>query len=226
MRITKLLIIGVLAGALGLVGCGDSGSTGGTGGTAGSGGSGGSGGSAGSGGTVPVCGEGESIDESFTTDEGLVNCDGLGVIDVPIGVVLAAKADVIDGETDVDVQAQFIIDEDTVAALGALVQEALIGESSADVADSEGDGVVNVPATVPCSLDFTADSNDSGNAGPVVVTTPVQTAAWTAIDGSIVVEAVEMTFAITAPVPLTLSTAGTDPACVWEVMPTVTLEAL
>ncbi len=223
MKITKLLIIGVLAGALGLVGCGDTGGSGGSGGSAGSGGEGGEGGS---GGTLPVCGEGESIDESFTTGEGSVTCDGLGVIEVPIDIVLAAKAELIDGETDVDVRVQFILDEDTVARLGALVQQATIGEASADVADSEGDGPVNVPATAPCSLDFTADTNDSGNPGPIMVTTPVQTAAWTAIDGSIVVEAVEMTFAITDPVPLTLSTAEPDPACVWDVMPTVTLQAL
>ncbi len=229
MRITKLMVIGVLAGTLGLVGCGD-GETiadGGNGGTAGSGGSAGSGGEGGTGGTVEACGAGESIDESFTTAEGLVDCNALGVIDVPIGVVLAAKAEVVDGETEVQVQVQFIIDEDTVGDLGALVQQALIGEASADVDDVDGDGnaLVNVPAVTPCSVDFTLDSDDNGTPGPVLVTTPVLTSIWTAVDGSIVLEAVEMDFAISQPVPLPLSTREPDPACTWTVMPTVTLTA-
>ena len=228
MRITKLMVIGVLAGTLGLVGCGDeSSSTGGSGGSGGIAGAGGSGGgAAGSGGTgtPDVCGDGESIDESFTTAEGSVTCDALGVIEVPIGVVLAAKADVVDGANDVEVQVQFVIDEDTVASLGALVTEALIGEASADVDDSERSGAVNVAATVPCSVDFTVDTDDNGNPGPVIVTTPVQTASWTAIDGSIVVEAVDMTFEIAQPVPLALSTKEPDAACLWELAPVVVLE--
>jgi hypothetical protein len=220
LRITKLIVIGVLTGTLGVVGCGDDDTSGG-----GSGGAGGAGGAGGQEPPPPVCGAGESIDESFTTGEGLADCNGLDVISVPISVVLAAKADVIDGETDVDVQVQFIISEETVGDLGALVQEALIGEASADVDDDQGGGVVNVPATVPCSVDFTDDPDDNGAAGPIVVTTPVKTAAWTAIDGSIVVEAVEMTFGIVQPVALPLSTAGDNPACTWDTVPTVTLEA-
>jgi hypothetical protein len=106
-----------------------------------------------------------------------------------------------------------------------LVQQALIGESSADVDEVGGDSPTNVPATVPCTADFTVDTNDNGSPGPVVVTTPAVVAAWTAVDGSIVLEAVDMTFAIIQPVPLTLSTAGMDAACTWVEQPTVTLTA-
>lgn len=237
MKFMKLVLIGVLAGTLGLVGCdSDSGGEAGSGGTAGTGGTAGSGGSTGGtgggtggtggGGDPMACGAGESVDESYTTDEGSVDCDALGVITVPITIVLAAQADSVDGETDVNVQAQIIISEETVGDLGALVQTALIGEASADVADSEGDGTVNVAATVPCTVDFTDDPDDNDTPGPITVTTPVTTAVWTAIDGSIVVEAVDLTFQITQPVPLPLSTKGENPACTWVDMPSVTLPAI
>jgi hypothetical protein len=117
--------------------------------------------------------------------------------------------------TDFDVQVQFTIDAATVETLGGLVSTAEIGESSADVDDSTGGGSVNVPATVPCTVDFSVP-------GDLVVTTPVQAGAWTAADGSVVLEAMDMTFAITQPVPLTLSTTGATPACTWVTMPTVT----
>jgi hypothetical protein len=223
----KLVLIGVLAGTLGLVGCGDDGSSNGTGGTAGSGGSAGSGGEGGSGG-VQACGEGESIDQSFVIDTGTASCNGLDVITVPIEVVLAANAEApLDGETSVDVQVSLNMSEETVAQLGALgVQQATIGEASADVDEVGGSNPVNVPATVPCEVDFTADPDDNGAAGPIEVPTPVQTAMWTAVDGSIVIEAVDITFAITAPVPLNLSTAGAMPACTWEQKPSVTLPAM
>ena len=218
MRISKLMVIAALTGTLGLVGCGDDSSTtpGGTGGTAGSGGAGG-------GAILEACGAGVSLDESFASDEGLATCNALMTIDVPIGVVLAAAPmGDITGEVDFDVQAQFIIDEATVARLGALVQTATIEETSADVADAGGNDPINVPATVPCTVDFTEDTDNNGMAGPIVVTAPITVAAWTAVDGSIVLEATEMTFAILDPVPLTLSTAGPNPACVWDSVPTLT----
>ena len=222
MRTTKLVVIGVLAGTLGLVGCGDDATSGGgSGGTAGSGGSGGV--------EAPACGEGESIDASFTTAEGSVTCNGLDVIVVPIGVVLAAKpmGDVsADQATDFEVQVQFVIDEDAVAELGAFVQVAEISESSSDVDDGDAVNAVNVPATVPCTVDFTADPDDNGTAGPIVVTAPVVMAAWTAIDGSIVLQAAEMTFDIARPVALALSTKDKDNGdpgdCTWITNPTLT----
>lgn len=171
------------------------------------------------------CGEGESIDDSFTTGVGAVACDALGVISIPIGVTLAARPmGPIAGETDFEVRAQQTLDEDTVGDLGALVQRATIGESWTDVDEIGGSDPVKVAATVPCQVDFSDDPDDNGSPGPVVIATPVATSAWTAIDGSIVLEAVDMTFTISQPVPLTLSTTGADPACVWVMRPRVTFE--
>jgi hypothetical protein len=173
------------------------------------------------------CGEGESIDDSFTTRVGAVICDGLGVITIPIEVTLAAKPlGPIAGEVDFEVRAQQTLDEDTVGDLGALVQRATIGESTTDVDEVGGSDPVEVAATVPCQVDFSDDPDDNGLPGPVVITTPVATSAWTAIDGSIVLEAVDMTFTISQPVPLTLSTTGADPACVWVTRPILTFEGL
>ena len=87
-RFGKLVLMGVLAGTLGLVGCSsdDGGSGGGTGGTPGTGGMGGSGGTPSTGGTggtppnVEACGAGQEIDGSYATSTGSVSCDALGVI--------------------------------------------------------------------------------------------------------------------------------------------------
>ena len=216
-RTSKLVLIGVLAGTLGLIGCSDDGGgagAAGTGGTAGSGGTAGGGG-AGGGGEVGACGAGESIDDSYTTGTGSVTCNGLDVITVPIELVLAAKSGAVDGETDVDVRVSLNLSEETVDSLGNLVQEAVIGEASADVDDSEGGNLTNLAAEAPCTVDFTG--------GAVDVVTPATVAAWTAVDGSIVLEIVDITFAITQPVPLTLTTKGAEPACTFVTTPTVTL---
>jgi len=224
-RFGKLVLIGVLTGTLGLIGCSDdsgsagsagSGGSGGSGGSAGGGGSTGGGGEGGEGGGIAACGAGETIDDSYTTGAGSVTCDGLGVITVPIELVLAAKSDTPDGETAVDVRVSLNLSEDTVATLGGLVSEALIGEASADVGDVPLSAAVNVAATVPCTIDFS-------QGGPIEVVTPADLAAWTAIDGSIVLEIVDITFAIAQPVPLTLTTKGDDAACTFVETPQVVL---
>lgn len=215
-RFLKLIVVGMLAGTLGIVGCGDDETTGtGGGGTGGAGGDGGQGGSA----SAPACGEGESLDETFTTDTKLVTCSGMGVIDVPFNVTLAVKpmGDIIDGtSTDYEVQVEFEISEATVDSLGGFVQTAGIGESSTDVDDGEEGTSVNVPATVPCSVDFTEDTDDNGAAGPVIVTTPVVTQAWTATAEGVQLNGRDITLDIASPLPLPLSTKGEDPQCAWD----------
>jgi len=178
---------------------------------------------------VPVCGEGESIADGVPTNTATVTCLPLGgAATVPIEITLAAQPQgEIGGETDFDVQMQFTLTEETVAMLGGFgVGVAEIGDSSADVTDGQSDPV-NVAASVPCGVDFTADPDDNGTPGPIVVTTPVEAAAWTDVDGSIVLEALDMTFDIVTPVPLQMSTkdkANGDPGdCSWnnDVVPTL-----
>jgi hypothetical protein len=178
--------------------------------------------------TGPTACNSEDIDANFTVDEGSVTCDALGTVTVPIGVVLGAKpmGDPTDPSNDFEVQAQLVIDEDTVDTLGSFgVTVATIGDASAEVDSVPASNEVNVPADTPCTVDFTVDSNDSGAAGPVVVTTTVETAAWTDVDGSVVLEATEVTFIITAPVAITLSTKGDAAECTWVKHPTVSFDS-
>ena len=223
-RLARLGLIGVLVGALGLIGCGDDdtpSNTGGSGGSAGSGGSGGSAGDGGNGGSPPVmeCGEGEEIDDSYTTATGLVECDGLGVLTVPIEVTLAAKTDGAPaGDAEVDTRIQLTLSEETVELIrNTGVTAAPVAEASADVADNPETLVVNVATPVPCEVDFTIE-------GPLNLTTPQVIQTWPAIDGSIVLVATDITLNIPEPVPLVLSTKEPNPACVWMEMPTITLE--
>jgi hypothetical protein len=225
-RFAKILLISALAGTLGLVGCSDDGGDGGSAGSGGSGGTAGGNGGGGNGGQPPdiaECGEGEEIDDSYTIDAGEVSCDALGAVVVPIQVRLGAKSGEVADDTDVDVRVSLDLDEDTVASLGALVQFAVLGEASGEVSDVPETASANVAATTPCSVDFTADSNDNGTPGPLLVTTPAVVQTWPAVDGSIVVEVSDITFEISSPVPLTLTTAGEDAPCEWVTNPTVTL---
>ncbi len=226
-RFGKLLLVGVLASTLGLIGCSDD--DGGTGGSAGTGGTAGGGGTGGDeppavdcpqdGNASDICGAGEEIDDTYTASQGSVTCDGLGVIEVPINIILAAKSGTPDGPTEVDTRVQLVIEEVTVEELGQLVQTAVIGQASGIVDQVGGsDDPLQVCATTPCTVDFETPQD-------VVVTTPATVGLWTAVDGSIEIEVTDITFAIDTPVPLTLSTAGSDPACTWDgdVKPSVTL---
>jgi hypothetical protein len=172
------------------------------------------------------CGEGESIGAGFVTDVGAVNCDVLGVLTIAIEVVLAAKSlGPIGGDTDFEVQAQQVLDEETVGVLAPLINQAMLGASWTNVDETGGTDPANVAAMVPCEVDFTDDPDSNGTPGPVVITTPVATATWTAIDGSVVIEAVDIEFAMTQPVPLVLATGGSDPSCTWITRPRVVFDA-
>ncbi|MEL6760657.1 MAG: hypothetical protein AAFP04_09660 [Myxococcota bacterium] len=166
-----------------------------------------------------ACDEGAGLDAGLEVASAVVNCNGLDVITVPIDVVLAARprtSVVVGGPTEVDVQVQLTLSEATVEELDALVDTSEIGEASADLDAGEGSESINVSAATPCEVDFSADADDNGMVGPIVVTTPIVTQAWTEVDGTLTVRAPDMVFDITRPVPLRLTTKGTMPACVWD----------
>ncbi len=166
-----------------------------------------------------ACDESPGLDAGLEVASAVVNCNGLDVITVPIDVVLAARprtAVVVGGPTEVDVQIQLTLGEATVEELDALVDTSEIGEASADVDAGDGTESINVPAASPCQVDFSADADDNGRVGPIVVTTPIVTQAWTEVDGTLTVRAPDMVFDITRPVPLRLTTKGTMSACVWD----------
>jgi hypothetical protein len=175
-----------------------------------------------------LCGAGRTIDTGgFSTAVGTVSCDALGVITVPFRATLAARP--VGGAinagvpTEFQVQIELAMDEDTVENLGALVAEALIGESWAVVEEAVRHQPVSVQEVpTPCGVDFSRDTNNNGTPGPVEIATPIITAAWTESAGSITLQLTEMTFMMTQPVPLPLSTAGNNPACVFETVPSLT----
>lgn len=176
----------------------------------------------------PTCGADATLDPTATSDTQLLNCDGLGVIDVPIEVTLSAKplgAVSSGASTDFEVQVALVLNETIVGTLGGLVSDATIGEASADVGDGMVDSI-NIAATVPCDVDFTVDSDNNMMAGPVVVATPTVTQTYTESGGRIELQAPDVTFAISSPPPLMLTTKGDSPACVWDAdVPTISFAA-
>lgn len=208
----------------------DSGGDGGSGGVSGVGGAGGFrgeagvdggfGGEGGVGGGLIRCGDGQSLDDSFTIDVGSATCDGLGVVEVGILVRLAARptSTLMEGEeTFFEVQAELELTEDTVETLGGLLTTAEVGEASIDVDDDEGGASINVAADGPCTIDFT-------QGGAIDIATPVGVQRWTAGASGVTLQGTDLTFEILSPVPLFLSTKGVSPQCVWDEVPVVTFD--
>ena len=173
------------------------------------------------------CGADRTIDPAFSSSVGSIVCDLLGVITVPMRVTLAARPmnDTINvgAPTTFALQIELAIEEDSVVDLGALIQTAAIGESSADVGDASGSGATTVAeAPVPCDVSFVQDTNDNGMPGPVEIVTPIAAASWSESEGSITLEITDVIFRISEPVPLTLTTSGIDPPCLFDTVPSLT----
>ncbi len=56
----------------------------------------------------------------------------------------------------------------------------------------------------------------------VYYTTEAGAAVWTAVDGSITVEATEMSFRLVSAVEVAVSTGGANPSCTWVEVPRLT----
>ena len=212
MRMTKLMVLGVLAGTLGLVGCGDSATSGGTAGSGGSGGSGGQGGSGG-GEPLPACSEGP-LAETGQTGSGALSC----VATLPFDLTLSFNATPVNplqqGSNNFDLQIEVVIDAATVnevldLAPGVVADvAAVMGTVNATMGDNNPTPVDIVDQGVPCALAFQRDT-------PAVVVTTVSQGSWTLDNGG----TLELTLgAITQEVvalgiPVTLTTEGDDPSC-------------
>jgi hypothetical protein len=130
------------------------------------------------------------IEAGFQQDTKTVACvDTItGTFDVPIDITLAAQPTngLAEGENDFDMQIVFTITEETISGLlGDVVEIATIGESSSDVASDNVDDTMLVKvseAPVPCTVDFTADPDNNGMAGPINIVTPVTTGTFTVAD--------------------------------------------
>lgn len=216
MNTTKLLIIGVLAGTLGLVGCGDSGTTGGTGGDAGSGGSGGSGGTEP---PPPACDSGPLTETDDTmTGEGALACVATLPFGLTIKLAATPTAPIQEGSNDFDLQVEIAIDAETVNTVVDLAQEVTLNSSVSTVNATEGDSDPTpfdvVDAAVPCTLALVEDQ-------AAVMVTTISSNSWTLDDGgalTLTLETVtQLVEALGIPVVLTteddVPSPGDEPSC-------------
>jgi len=213
MRTSKLVVMAVLTGTLGLVGCGDDASTtDGTGGTAGTGGSGGEGGV---GGSEPpaACGAGPLMMTADTmVGEGALDCEQI----IPFGLVirLAATptAPVQAGANEFDLQVEVAIDAETVNTVVGLAEEITITSSVSTINATAGDSDPTPfdldDGSVPCSLSFVRDE-------AAVMVTTIETNSWTLDDGDTLTLTFEALTELVEAVGqlVELSTEGAEPSC-------------
>jgi len=210
MRITKLMVIGVLAGTLGLVGCGGDSSTAGTGGTGGTAGGGGSGGTEP---PPPACDSGPLTETADTmVGEGALACVATLPFDLTIKLAATPKAAIAEGANDFDLQVEVTIDATTVNTVVGLAQEVTVNSSISTVNATAGDSDPTpfdvVDAVVPCTLALVRDQD-------ATMVTTISANSWTLDDGgtlTLTLEAVtQLVNAVGIDVELT--TEGDEPSC-------------
>ena len=213
MRISKLMVIAVLTGTLGLVGCGDDSSTtpDGTGGTAGSGGSGGEGGAGGMQ-MLTACSEGP-LAETGQTGTAALACVATLPFDISVSFNATPTAPLQAGANTFELQLAVAIDADTVNSVIDLASSVDVTDVrstiDATLGDSDPTPVETVDQGVPCTLTFEADTD-------AVIVTTVSEGTWNLDEGGTLeltldslTQAVE---ALGLPVVLTTE-GGTDATC-------------
>ena len=209
----KLVLIGVLAGALGLVGCGDDATSGGgTGGTAGTGGTGGTGGSE----PLEACSEGP-LAETGQTGTGALECEQGLPFALSLRFNATPREPLQAGANTFDLQIEVAIAADTVDSVLAISPgitgidvTGVEGTIDATMGDSDPTPVVVVDEGVPCLLTFEEST-------PAVLVTTVSEGTWNLDDGGTLELTLDaVTQAVTAiGLQVVLTTEGDDPACVF-----------
>ncbi len=207
-RISKLFLLAVLSGTLGLVGCGDDATTpaGGSGGTAGTGGTGGS--------EPPAaCDAGPlTTTEDTVIGEGELACVATLPFGLTIKLAATPKAPIENGTNEFDLQVEVAIDAETVNSVVDLAQEVTVNSSittiNATAGDSDPTPFDLEDAAVPCTLALVRDE-------AAVMVTTVDASSWTLDDGgtlTLTFEALtELVEAVS--IPVELSTEGDEPSC-------------
>lgn len=220
MRLSKLVLIGVLAGTLGLVGCGDDGTESGTGGNgSGGSGSGGSGGSAGTGGTagtggsgmLEACSEGP-LAQTGETGMGALSCVATLPFDLTVRFNATPTGTLQEGENEFDLQLELAIAADTINTIVDLASEATLDGAMASINATAGDSNPTpqeiVDEAVPCELSFVRDTD-------TVVVTTVSQGTFTLDEGTTLELTLEsITQEVEAlGIPVVLTTEGDQPSC-------------
>jgi len=205
MKFMRLVLIGMLAGALGLVGCGDDATSDvGTGGTAGSGGTGGSE-------PLEACSEGP-LAETGQTGTGALACVATLPFDLSLRFNATPREPLQAGANTFDLQIEVAIDADTVDTVIGLAPGADVtsveGTIDATVGDSDPTPVVVNDEGVPCLLTFEESA-------PAVIVTTVSEGTWNLDDGgTLELTLGAVTQAVTAlNIPVVLTTEGDEPSC-------------
>lgn len=164
---------------------------------------------------------------------GSVACRSFSGEDSPMFevVVSARPLGRIGAETTFEVQAQLVHPEDLVIQYIDIadLENAVLADAAVYLDQVNGSSPTMLAVDAPCELDYSRDPDEDGTPGPVVMTTETATAVWTAVDGSITVEATDIAFRLAQPLEVHVSTDpsayGTpvaDPGCTWLEVPRLT----
>lgn len=155
---------------------------------------------------------------------GSVACQGLAGDSTVFEVRIAAEPlGPVEGETAFEVQAQLINPEEVVDIFR--LETAVLAEASVELSPVNAGDPITLAVDAPCEIDYTEDPNGNGTPGPISITTEAGAVVWTAVDGSITVEATELSFRLSSGVIVTLSTGGAYPVCTWVEVPRLTFSS-
>lgn len=200
MRISKLMVIAVLTGTLGLVGCGDDSSTTGGGGAGGSE-------------PLAACDAGPLTTTADTLiGEGELACFATLPFGLTLKLAATPTAPIQAGTNEFDLQVEVAIDAETVNSVVDLAQEVTVTSSISTINATAGDSDPTAfdldDGSVPCTLALVRDQ-------AAVMVTTIEANSWTLDDGgtlTLTLEALtEMVEAIG--IPVDLSTEGAEPSC-------------
>ena len=222
-RILKLMVLGTLAGTLGIVGCSDDETTGGTGGTGGGGGMGGA--------SAPACNS-SALPDTGATASAQLACVATIPFDLTLSFNATPTGPVTAGENEFELQTSIAVDPETVNDVLVLAPGVVLtvtgntARVTPTLGDSSETSVTIEDEAVPCSLPFIEDT-------PAVFTMSVNTGTFTLDEGDtleLTLDAItEQVTAIGIPVVLTTE-GGEDATCVFlpeenPELPTVTFQA-
>jgi hypothetical protein len=213
----------MLAGTVGIVGCGDDETTGSTGGTGGGGGAGGA--------SAPACNNSALPTTGETASAQLACVEGIP-FDFTLSFNATPTASVTAGENEFELQTSISVDVETVNEVLGLAPGVVltVNSNSARVTPTQGDSsetsVTIVDEGLPCSLPFIEDT-------PAVFTMAVNMGTFTLDDGNtleLTVDSITQDL-IAIGIPVTLTTeGGEDASCEFlpvesPVLPVVSFEA-
>ncbi|MEM8606610.1 MAG: hypothetical protein AAGF92_05870 [Myxococcota bacterium] len=193
--------------------CVDRGGTGGTGGgTGGSGGTGGFAGTGGSAGCESTCGTFNEFPNGGPVDGGFLDCDVMGIpIPLEFDLTAISQQPIAPGQSEITSAFQTIIPASVVNLILALADSVDVTDTLGFVFTTAQPSPIAIGLSpVPCLVCFQPDV-------PVVVTNDPNTTEFFITGTSIDLELTEVTVSLNAAgLPLTLTTDGPDPNCVWQ----------